>query len=414
MPLIPHSRLLPVELRALVVEHLNARRDLAALIQSHSSFKQMGEKRLYHYIDVSDDDPARSIMCLLVVINRPEDVARYVKTVLVEMYDDFERWPPMKQLFTKALTMMPNVGRVVMQAYRGSETPLIGCNIDRLEAYSGRALLTAQQLDQLSQNGPGLIKLNIGMSPLLPDRRLICLDLDPRHRETLRHLRINLAYSEDEDVIKIVAKIAQLYPYLRAFHILRVPFQENDDKAQLVKALASFKHLVWFSFTSLDKSPLEDDREYVVRIHRACPTVREITLTYAHGPWRYSKKENRWLLRVELSDPLGRSDTLPSNPVWDDALVEDPLDYDYTYLSPLPFEEWRKRHGSGQRPAQPSAKPKSPSPQAKEKSFPPEHTSCEHYPLRDRWGIESTALETADTPVITLNPRVIRPPLDVA
>lgn len=225
MPLLPHSRLLPVELRALVVGHLDARRDLAVLIQSHSSFKKMAEKRLYHYIDVADDDPLRSIMCLRVVISRPEDVALYVKTVFVEMCGHFGEC--MKQLFTKALTMMPNVGRVVMQSYRGSEVPLIGCNIRRLEAYSGRALLTAQQLDQLSRNGPGLIKLDICMTPLLSGRRLICLDLDPRHRETLRHLRINLAYSDGEDVIKIVANIAQLYPYLRAFHILRIPLAEK-------------------------------------------------------------------------------------------------------------------------------------------------------------------------------------------
>ncbi|KAG8893086.1 hypothetical protein FRC00_011073, partial [Tulasnella sp. 408] len=216
---VTRSCTLPSELKAQIVEYLDARRDLAAVIQAHSSFKYFAEKRLYHYIDISDDDPYRSMLCLQVVTSRPSDIATYVQAVVVEMYSDFAKWPCMKELLVKALSMMANAKRIKFHAYRGSEAVLADCCIDRLEAYSGRALLSGQQLDHLSRNAPGLVKLDIGQSPLVPDKCPVYLDLDPRHRKTLRHLRINLVYTPDRTVLEIVAKIAHFYPDLQAFHI---------------------------------------------------------------------------------------------------------------------------------------------------------------------------------------------------
>ncbi|KAG9050222.1 hypothetical protein FS837_006893 [Tulasnella sp. UAMH 9824] len=336
MDLVTRSCTLPSELKAQVVEYLDARRDLAAVIQAHSSFKYFAEKRLYHYIDISDDDPYRSTLCLQVVTSRPSDIATYVQAVVVEMYSDFAKWPCMKTLLVKALGMMPNAKRVKFHAYRGSEAVFADSCIDRLEAYSGRALLSAEQLDHLSRNAPGLVKLDIPQSPLVPDKCPVYLDLDPRHRKTLRHLRINLVYTPDRTVLEIVAKIAHFYPDLQAFHI--------SHKLELIELLSSFKQLVWFSFTSVDEDTLEEDREFVVEIHRACPTLREIDLTQNRGPWRYLEKDKRWILRAESAGTIWRLDWVPKNSVWEEAQVTNPLDQDYTYLRPLTSAEWKKRH----------------------------------------------------------------------
>lgn len=378
MDLNPRTSTLPSELKAQIVEYLDARRDLAVLIQAHSSFKYFAEKRLYNYIDVSDDDPYRSMLCLQVVLNRPSDIATYVQAVLVEMYSDFNKWPTMKLLFTRALKIMGNVKRVNFHAYRGSEDVFGECCIKSLEAYTGRALLPAEQLDKLSQDGPGLVKIDVGQSPLAPDKHPVYLDLAPRHRKTLRHLRVNLVYTSDKGVLEILAKVAQLYPDLQALHIVRSPLEDKGYKVLLLEVLASFKQLIWFSLTSVCEDPLEEDREYVAEIHRACPTLREIDLTQNRGPWRYLENEKRWILRAETAGTIWRLDEVPVNLVWEEAQVDNPLDHDFTYLRSLSPEEWKKKHEGRSENSEPPAKP------------------------------------SADAPLITLNPRVLRPPIDVA
>ncbi|KAG8924597.1 hypothetical protein FRC00_004947 [Tulasnella sp. 408] len=327
MNFVTRSCTLPSELKAQVVEYLDARRDLAAVIQAHSSFKYFAEKRLYHYVDISDKCPYRSTLCLQVVTSRPSDIATYVEAVIVEMYSGFAKWPHMKALLVKALSMMRNATRIKFHAYRGSEAVLADCCIDRLEAYSGRALLSGQQLDYLSRNAPGLVKLDLGQSPLVPGKCPVYLDLHPRHRKTLRHLRINLVYTSNR----------------------------TSDKLQLLELLSSFKQLVWFSFTSVGEETLEEDREFVVDIHRACPTLREIDLTQNRGPWRYLEKEKRWILRAESVGTIWRLDWVPKNSVWEEAQVENPLDRDYTYLRPLSSAEWRKRHENRLQTSKPPA-----------------------------------------------------------
>ncbi|KAG8935403.1 hypothetical protein FRC01_000009 [Tulasnella sp. 417] len=371
-----HKPTLPSELKAEIIDYLETRRDLAAVIRAHSSFQYFAEKRLYHYIDISDDDPYRSLLCLQVVTSRPSDIATYVQALLVEMYSDFDRWPGLKPLFVQALSMMKNVKRLKFHAYRGTEAVFHDTCINSLDAYSGRNLLATHQLDHLSRNAPGLVKLDLGWSPLVPDKPPVYLELGPRHQKTLRYLRINLAYSPDQVVLDVTAKIAQLYPDLQAFHIIRHPLEEKAsggsdsplpsvfafpplqvNKIKLLELLSNFKNLVWFSFTSIDEDPLEEDREFVKELHRVCPTLREIDLTQNRGAWRYLEKEKRWILRAESCGTIWRLDRIPKNPVWDQARVVNPLDYDFTYLSPLSSAEWKDRHEGDSKASEPLPEP---------------------------------------------------------
>ncbi|KAG8987255.1 hypothetical protein FRB90_003497 [Tulasnella sp. 427] len=277
MPPHPSPPLLPAELKMMVVEYVFYKPALAALIRAHSSFKTVAEKRLYHYIEVADDNPVRTIMCLQSVISRPKDLALYVRAVFVKMVYDFEKWFPMGPLFTQALIVMRNLTKMRLDGYKGVEEAFLQpqCCVDSLVAYSGKAFLSAARLEHLSRNAPGLVKMEIGTVYLNPTRTPIWLELGARHRKTLRHLRINLAHATDQDAVGIVATIARTYPNLKALHIQRDPLEETQ-------------------------APLDEDRVYVAAIHDICPTVRQIELTRNRGPWRYSENEGRWLLRAEI------------------------------------------------------------------------------------------------------------------
>lgn len=217
---------LPTELKSMILALIHHSRELALLAQADSTFQVLAETRLYRYLDVSDDDMERTTMCLESIRSRPT-LASYVQTIYVDMWNPLEKYPKMMLLLFDAFEITKGVKKIHINAYSGSPEPFINSYFKRLQVYSSFNFLTAPQLEELSREGPGLMKLNTIRSPELPNLDPLCLQLDSRHNETMKYIGINLSWKlDDEEVIGIVKRISQRYLDLATLRIVRTPLKQ--------------------------------------------------------------------------------------------------------------------------------------------------------------------------------------------